>query len=195
MQAIDGSEHERLTLLAGLGFIEGATSWSARGLLDWFRMYGAVMGRHSPPAWVTDAAVGTLALVPGAKVSGDNIARPDDLPKLLAMSRWRVVVTLRGLLASPADDRFLHAAIFSERVRRERSNWLVRTRDTDLLCDVVLALFAADVLSHREFHERNLCVCDVCGRLSYNPQVTSRVGCADHIPGTETTSGVRDKGG
>ena len=112
----------------------------------------------------------------------------------MAMTRWRVIVTLRGLLASPADDRFLQAAIFAGRVRRPQSEWLAEPRDTDALSDIVLSLFAIDVLSHREFHEQNLCVCDVCGRISYNPKATSRAGCADHVPATDTSSGFRGRG-
>lgn len=188
--AVDGSELERLALLAGLTFVEGAISgWRARELAAWFRTHGPLMGRSAPPVSVRDAAVGAIALAPGVKLAGDNVARLDDLPKLLAMSRWRVVVTLRGLLATPCDDRFLQAAIFSGRVVRERSTWVARPRETDLLSDVVLSLFAVDVLTHRDFHEQNLCVCDVCGRVSYNPAQSSRAGCGDHVPKTDTTSG------
>lgn len=195
LPAIDGTEHERAALLAGLVFVESATSFSTRDLLEWFRTYAFVLGRTSPPAWVTESAVGMLALVPGAKLSGDKIARPDDLPKLLAMARWKVIVTLRGLLASPADDRFLQAAIFADRVRRVKGTWTARPRDIDVLSDVVLSLFAVDVLSHRAFHEQNLCVCDVCGRISYAPAVTGRKGCGEHVPSTEATSGIRGKRG
>lgn len=192
--AIDGSEPERLALLAGLSFVEGATSgWAARDLLEWFRTYGPTMGRSSPPSSVCDGVVGALALSPGVKLVGDKIARPEELPKLLAMARWRVVVTLRGLLATPCDDRFLQAAIFTGRVRRENSTWIARPRDTDLLSDTVLSCFAIDILTHRDFHEQNLCVCDVCGRISYNPAQSTRAGCSDHVPKTDTTSGWEGK--
>lgn len=192
--SLGGSDTDRFALLAGLSFVEGAISgWQARDLLAWFKTYGKALSRTAPPVSVTDAVVGTLALTPGAKLVGDKVARPDDLPKLLAMSRWRVVVTLRGLLAAPCDDRFLQAAIFSERVRREKSMWIAQPRDTDLLSDVVLSLFAVDILTNRDFHEQNLCVCDVCGRISYNPAVTTRSGCGDHVPKTETTSGWEAK--
>lgn len=179
--ALDGAE--RRALLAGLAFIEGSTSgWSVQDLTSWFCDHGEVLGRSAPPRSVTDGVVGSLALDPGARLAGDKIARPGDLPKLLAMSRWRAVITLRGLLAQRADDRFLQAAIFAGRVRREKGAWIARPRDADLLSDVVLSLFAVDILSHRDFHERNLCVCDVCGRISYNPAVTTRAGCCEHPP-------------
>jgi hypothetical protein len=189
-----GGDGERLALLAGLTFVEGATSgWGPRDLLDWFKTYGPAMGRKAPPVSVRDGVVGSLALLPGARLVGDKVVRADQLPKLLAMSRWRVVVTLRGLVAQPCDDRFLQAAIFGERVRRHHATWIASPRDTDLLSDVVLALFAVDILCDRAFHDQNLCVCDVCGRISYNPAVTTRSGCSDHLPRTETTSGFQDR--
>jgi hypothetical protein len=188
--ALNGTVAERPALLAGLMFVEGATTgWALKDLVAWFTAHGASMGRKAPPASVCDGVVGAIALTPGARLVGDRVARADDLPKLLAMARWRVVVTLRGLLAQPCDDRFLTAAIHADRVRRERGAWLAQPRDTDMLSDVVLSLFAVDVLSHRDFHDQNLCVCDVCGRISYNPAATTRAGCGDHVPRTDHTSG------
>jgi hypothetical protein len=178
---------DRAELLAGLTFIEGATRWSQKDLGDWFRTYAGALGREKPPPSVIDAVVGT------ASIEGDPpaSARPGQLSRLLAMARWQVILTLRGLLATPADDRFLHAAIFSRRVQREGGAWHAAAGDTDALSDVVLSLFAVDVLACREFHEQNLCVCDVCGRVSYNPRATTRAGCADHVPGSEAMSGVQ----
>jgi hypothetical protein len=111
------------------------------------------------------------------------------------MARWQVILTLRGLLSTPADDRFLHAAIFSQRVKRVAGTWRASVGDRDSMSDIVLSLFAVDVLAYREFHEQNLCVCDVCGRISYNPRATSRGGCSDHVPATEAASGVQTHGG
>ena len=192
--AIDDASSDRVSLLAALTFVEGSTSgWGPSDLLDWFKTYATALSRTAPPASVSDAVVGTISLVQGAKLVGDKVARPDELPKLLAMTRWRVIVTVRGLLATPGDDRFLQAAIYADRVRREKAAWNAQPRDTDLLSDVVLSLFAADVLGQREFYEQNLCVCDVCGRISFNPAVTSRAGCGDHVPKSETTSGWQGK--
>ena len=185
---------ERTTLLAGLTFVEASTSgWTARDLLLWLGSCAALFGWPGAPVSVTDAAIGTIALHPGARATGDRIARLEDLPKLLTMARWKAVMTLRGLLSG--DDGFLKGAIFKGRVRRDAkaSSWLSRPRETDLLSDIVLSLFVADILAYREFHEDNLCVCDVCGRISYNPRVTSRGGCAEHLHG-EVTSGVYDRG-
>jgi hypothetical protein len=183
----------RTELLAGLTFIEGASGWSASDVCDWFTTYALELRRESPPASVMDAVVGTAPL----SLSGPPTSRPtrpDQLSRLLAMTRWQVILTLRGLLVTPADDRFLHAAIFSNRVRRDGGAWRLEAGDGHALSDVVLSLFAVDVLTHREFHEQNLCVCDVCGRVSYNPRATTRAGCTDHIPGSDATSGVQGRG-
>jgi hypothetical protein len=193
--ALGGASGDRLGLLGGLGFIESSTSgWGPRELLAWFTTYGPALGRSGPPASVTEGVVGTIPLG-GAKITAERLARLDELPKLLAMARWRVVVSLRGMVASPPDDRFLQAAIFAGRVRREQSLWVARPQESDTLGDIVLSLFVADILTNRDFHEQNLCVCEVCGRVSYSPQLTTRTGCTDHAPGTEVTSGFQRRAG
>lgn len=185
---------ERATLLAGLTYIEGATAgWMTRDVLLWFGANAELLGWPGPPASITDVALGTLALQPGVRVTAERMAHAQDLPKLLAMARWQVVVTLRGLISG--DDRFLKGAIFAGRVRRDAkaSAWLARPGEHEPLSDIITSLFAADILAYREFHDQTLCVCDVCGRVSYNPKVTGRAGCCDHVPGTATSSGVRDR--
>ena len=190
--AVGEDQDERLALLAGLTFVEAATAgWGREDLADWFRVHAAALGRGAPPPSVMDTTVGAIALQPGVKVAGDKVGRLEDVPKLLAMARWRVILTLRGLLSKPCDDRFLQGAIFAGRVKRVDAAWQAQPRDTDLLSDVVLSLFAADVLTHRDFYEQSLCVCDVCGRISFNPAATTRAGCSDHVPKTATTSGVQ----
>ena len=111
------------------------------------------------------------------------------------MACYRVVVTLRGLLASPSDDRFLQAALFAGRIKRDKGEWQARPAETERLSDIVLSLFVVDILSHRDFHEKNLCVCDVCGRLSFDRAQFSRFGCIDHSPKSEATSGFQPKSG
>jgi hypothetical protein len=154
---------ERVHLLAGLTFVEGATSWDAADLALWFHTYAEVLGCEAIPP--------TVQVSLGAGPS-----------RLIALARWQVILTMRGLLSAPADDRFLHAAIYARRVVRAGGAWRCETHDGEPLADIVLALFAADILTHREFHEERLCVCDVCGRLSYHPTLTTRAGCPDHVP-------------
>ena len=54
----------------------------------------------------------------------------------------------------------------------------------------VLSLFAVDMLMHRDFHERSLCVCDACGRVSFNPGTTTRTGCPEHPSGGTPPNGL-----
>jgi hypothetical protein len=174
---------ERGELMAALAFVESAASWSAADVARWFATHAELLGRDKPPATLLSSGAG----------EPPRSVRPEHLPRQLAMVRWQVILTLRGLLSRPVDDRFLNAAIFSERVRRHQGVWRVEARAGDNLADVVLALFTVDVLTHRDFHDQRLCVCDVCGRISYNPAVTTRAGCPDHVPATEVSSGVQER--
>lgn len=178
----------RAQLLAALAFIDGATTWTRADLAEWFREHAPVLGTVAPPPSIRDSAGVSLPL------DGPPSVRADRFPQMLAMTRWQVVLTLRGLLSTPAVDRFLHAAIHTGRVQRERAAWRVVVSDREPLCEIVLALFAADVLTHREFHEQNLCICDVCGRVSYDPRMTTRAGCLEHVPESDAMSGVRGRG-
>lgn len=185
--AVEAPTSDREALRAGLAFLEGASRWARKDLIEWFCTYGDALGRQGPPLVVLDSIVGTASL----EADGPDSSRPGKLSRLMALARWQVVLTLSGLLSTPADDRFLHAAIFSQRVERAAGAWCARAGDGDALSDIVLSLFVVDILTHREFHEQNLCICAVCGRVSFNPRLTTRSGCTDHVPGSEATSGVQ----
>jgi hypothetical protein len=190
--ALAVGESGRGALVAGLMFVEGVgAGWGGPELSEWFTEHAAAIGCVLPPKTVSDAVLGVIEL----QSIEHSTSMREALTKLLDTSRRRVTFTLRGLLARPSDDRFLQAAIFSGRVQRERrgkvSVWASCAHETDYLSDIVLSLFAVDVLTYREFYEENLCVCDVCGRLSFNPTSTTRAGCNDHIPATDSASGVR----
>jgi hypothetical protein len=143
-----------------------------------------------PPSTVHEALVGTLPLDPVPVQSAPHSA---NLPKLLAMARSRVLVTLRAFLASPPDDRFLHAAIFAGRVQRvsigKQPLWAARPEETDKLSDIVLSLFAADILMHRESYESDLCICDRCGKISFHLRIAGRYGCSEHRGRSRRSSG------
>jgi len=106
---------------------------------------------------------------------------PDETTAILVRARARVVGKLRGLLQTPPDDRFLSAAIFAGMVRRilvEHSMaWVPRPRPHDILSDVIVCLFVSDILSRREFYSQNLCICDSCGRVRFNPDPNLRRAC------------------
>lgn len=192
MPALFTGGAERGALVAALMFVEGVGSgWGAADLLQWFSEHGAALGRSALPATVRDIGFGSFDL---EHALGSPAGRAE-LAKLLGGARKRVATAMRGLLVKPSDDRFLQAAIFAGRVRRERrgksSVWVASAGDADHLSDVVLSLLAVDILTCREFHEENLCVCDVCGRISFSPATTSRAGCPDHVPARDAASGVR----
>ncbi len=177
-------KEDRTALLAALAFTEGATAWTAADLAAWFRAHARVLGRDTPPRSASTPAPGS-APPPFAALLGARKSSKDPVSRMIAASRWQVIMTLRGLLSTPCDDRFLNAAIFSGRIRREGGEWRIEVRDGDALADVVLGLFAVDVLEHRELHQQKLCVCDTCGRISYDPAATTRGGCPEHVPAHE----------
>jgi hypothetical protein len=188
-RAVNPISAARAELVAALAFVEGAVSWTAADLVDWFRTHAAELGRDTPPISVADPSSGPDSLRL-AGPSSRRSARPEQVSRLLAMARWQVVMTLRGMLEKPCDDRFLQAAIYAGRVVRRDGRWRYETDDAHALSDVVLGLFAVDVLTHRELYDQDLCVCELCGRVSFNPAATTRIGCPDHVPGTDASSGV-----
>lgn len=176
---------DRGALVAALRFVEGvAAGWTVAELRAWLAEDMVAPGRMTPISVVHEAAVGSITLDARASSPSSRGSRLDELPKLLAMSRSRVVVTLRAFIAVPPDDRFLQAAIYQGRVQRATTErgaiWLARPSEQDFLADIVLSLFAADVLMHRDFHDEAMCVCSVCGRVSFAPTLSSRTGCAEH---------------
>jgi hypothetical protein len=52
----------------------------------------------------------------------------------------------------------------------------------------VLSLFAVAILSERAFYDRQMCVCDTCGRVSFDAQPGFRRSCNAHAPRASTTS-------
>lgn len=185
---------ERSALRAGLAFLEGvAAGWTLAELVAWIDAELVAPGRMVRPCAVHEVAVGSIALDPATSATAPRVAPLAELPKLLAMARSRAVIALRGFIAPTQDDRFVKAAIFADRAQRISKDgagvWVARLSEKDLLGDIVLSLFTVDILMHRELYERQLCVCEVCGRVSFHPFVTTRVGCPEHIPRSEARSG------
>ena len=184
MPARGGSE-TRPPLVAGLSFLEASASpgWGVRGLRDWFTEHLVDPGHMRAPMVVTEPSAGSIVL----HGSGEEaVASQAALPRVLAAARIRITSALRGLIASPTDDRFLAAAIFAGRVRRRRvtteSQWVAQPETTAPLSGVVLSLFAVDVLTHREEYDRRLCVCDICNRITFQDGELRRKSCPDHQP-------------
>ncbi len=168
----------RDALAGGLAFLEGTSSltWGVGDLCAWFKEHLVDPGCMPTPLVVTEPSAGTLPLY------GRPPASSQDVRKILVAARSRVLTALRGLTASPADDRFLTASIFSGRVSRQQVHgaprWVARPEPTTPLSGVVLSLFAVDVLSNRDFYDHRLSVCETCNRVTFH--AGARWACRDH---------------
>lgn len=171
LQSING-------LRGGLAFLEGpASEWTTKDLQDWFVDHLVTPGLMKRPQIVREPGAPPVTMDP--RVDGGS-----HLEELITKARVRVVAALRGLVAPIADDRFLNAAIYGGRVRRAavggRPVWLASPRELDFLGDVVLSLLAADILLDREFYRAHLCICEVCGRVSFKEAPDGRGLCSEH---------------
>jgi hypothetical protein len=110
-------------------------------------------------------------------------AYEERLGSIVRAARLRVSLSLQGLLGTPADDRFLTAAIFAGRVDRS-AQWRPTLKGTERLSDIVLALFAADILMHRDEWDASLCICSICGHIALSRTAPSRTRCAQHALAT-----------
>lgn len=177
----------RNELVAGLVFLEGtsAPGWTVRDLGEWFEKHVVPIGVMARPLVVNEPVAGTVPLYPGAE---RNQASAAALAKVLLAARIRVVTSLRGLLDNPTDDRFLASSIFAGRVRRQRIHggpqWVARPEATAPLSGIVQSLFAVDILANRELYDRGLCVCDLCGRVSFDDAALDRKSCHEHARAT-----------
>jgi hypothetical protein len=174
-----GGAGESRSLLAGMTFLEVTESGriDLAGLSTWLDDHVVATGCMARPSVVLEPPAGTVALRPGTGA----VARANaDLPRVISTARLRVVDALRGLIASPSDDRFLRAGIFLGRVRRQDGRWVARPEATAPLSGIVLSLFAVPVLSERTFFDRQLCVCDTCGRVSFDATPGRRHNCPEH---------------
>jgi hypothetical protein len=175
----------RAAIVAGLAFLDAsaAPAWGVRGLRDWFAQHLVEPGYMRSPTLVTEPTAGSVTLHGSG---AESLTSPGNLPRVLAAARIRVISALRGLIASPTDDRFLAAAIFAGRVRRSRvrseSRWVAQPEPTAPLSVIVLSLFAVDVLSYRDEYDKHLCVCDVCNRITFQESALRRKSCPDHLP-------------
>jgi hypothetical protein len=180
---------ESRSLLAGMTFLEVTESGriDLAGLSTWLDEHVVAPGCMPRPSVVLEPPAGTVALRPGTGAVARSNA---DLPRVISTARLRVVDALRGLIASPSDDRFLRAAIFLGRVRRQDGRWVARPEASAPLSGIVLSLFAVPVLSERTFFDRQLCVCEACGRVSFDAAPGRRNACLEHAA---RVSGVSQK--
>lgn len=174
----------RAALVAALGFVDDPPL-SPEALAAWFEAHLIEPGRMSRPMYVSEAFYGRVMLDPPPPSSSTGmvpVAPPDEVAQLVVVARARVLHALRAFMPPARDERFLMVAMASGRVRAEPGSkvWEAFPEETDLLSDIVLSLFAADILTHREFHEQHLCVCKTCFRIDFDPRETGYTGCRDH---------------
>ncbi len=175
----------RSAIVAGLAFLEAsaAPTWGVCGLRDWFAQHLVEPGYMRSPLQVHEPSAGSVTLYAS---DAESLTSQANLPRVLGTARIRIISALRGLNASPTDDRFLAAAIFAGRVRRRRvhseSRWVAQPEPTAPLSGIVLSLFAVDVLSHREEYDNHLSVCDICNRITFQESALRRKSCPDHLP-------------
>ena len=125
---------------------------------------------------VLEPPAGTVALRPGM---GPLARAAADLPRILTTSRLRVVDALRGLIALALGRPVPPGRPSSSgRVRREEGHWVARPEATAPLSGIVLSMFAVAILSERSFYDRQMCVCDTCGRVSFDATPGMRRACS-----------------
>lgn len=173
-----GGTEERRALSAGTRFLDLASGpqASVEALGRWFDECVVSPGFSARLSVLLEPAAGSIVL------GGAQTTAPE-LTRVISTARSRVVAALRGYIGTPPDDRFLRAAIFLGRVRRQDSQWVPRPEPTAPLSGIVLSLFASAILSERSFYDNNLCVCDTCGRVSFDAAPARRRTCANHTTG------------
>jgi hypothetical protein len=173
--------------------MEGARdeSLDARALAAWFEAHLVKPGFMSMPSTVQEPGVGVVSLR-DLPTGAWAPAFEERLRGILRAARVRVSLSLQGLLATPVDDRFLTAAIYAGRVDRS-SEWRPKLKGTERLSDVVLAMLAADILTHRDEYDGALGVCTICGEISLSRTAPSRTRCLQHRGSSGDRPNGRDK--
>jgi hypothetical protein len=171
-------------VVVGLSFVErvGSKRLGRDTIEIWIEQNLVSPGYVTRPLRIHEPLFGALATDKGCSPFLPETPPTDEMSALLVRARARVIGHLRGLLRTPAEDRFLTAAIFGGRVRRaavgHTMGWLPRPRSHDALSDIITSLFVSDILGRREFYMENLCICSLCGRVRFDAAVaTERDRC------------------
>jgi hypothetical protein len=169
----------RPALAGGLAFLDVEQPFGAGELVVWFDDFLVKPGLMPMPLTVYEHGAGGVPIRERPAISW-SWAFEAQLGGIIAAARVRVSRTLGGLVASPADDRFLVAAIYAHRVERRVGAWAVSLKGSERLSDMVLSLLAADILAHREEYDATLCVCAMCGRFWLARTASTRTRCPKH---------------
>jgi hypothetical protein len=182
---------------AALALLEGVAlnRFTREELRTWIDRHLVHTGFMQRPIRVHEPLFGVMPFDRQCSAFLPEVPPEDETAAILVRARARVIGQLRGLVLTPQDDRFLSAAIFAGRVRRVVSGktmiWVPRPRSHDALSDVVLSLFIADILRHRQHYATNLCICDTCGRVRFDADPLMRRACPLHLPDPPAESAPR----
>jgi hypothetical protein len=155
----------------GLTFIErvGSKRLGKDTLDAWIEQNLVSPGYISRPLRIFEPIFGALPADKGCGPFLPESPPTDEMSALLVRARARVIGHLCGLLRTPAEDRFLTAAIFAGRVRRtlvgQKMTWVPKPRGHDAFSDIITSLFVSDILTRREFYAQHLFICKSCGRV------------------------------
>lgn len=177
---------------AALAFMEGALEgWPLHQLVTWIDQClirpGRLMTRYPfPRIFINEPDVGVISYGPPGNSDAPSTFLPHaKAAELMSWSRKKVAAALEGMLRASPDDRFVQAALYDGRVSRTTGHngqrgWNVMLTEAHSLSEQILALFAADLLDHREDYEQHLVVCESCEVIDFWPERLSRRGCPAH---------------
>ncbi|WP_437676053.1 hypothetical protein [Sorangium sp. So ce131] len=153
------------SLAGALDFMQVTTRpWEPHELRAWLNHHVLAPGWMKAPRAVREPGAATVALC-----ALDE--QPEAVAALTARARERVTNVLLDFVAPDPGGRFRRAALYSARVRwcvvGDRSGWLPAPGENDFLSDIVLSLFAAEILSNAEIYQRHMTVCVGCGRVAF----------------------------
>ncbi|WP_437927433.1 hypothetical protein WMF37_51865 [Sorangium sp. So ce291] len=164
------------SLAGALQFMQVTTRpWEPHELAAWLHEHIVAPGWMRVPRALREPGAETVEL------AGID-ERHREVAALVERARRRVALALLDFVAPSPDGGFLRAALYSARVRwsvvGERSGWLPAPRESDLLSDIVLSLFAAEILSDAELYRSHMTVCAGCGRVAFAQEARPRsAGC------------------
>ena len=167
----------RAAIAGGVAFLEaGEREWSNVDLVAWLDEHLVRPGYMLRPHTIRERET------PPVDLQADSVCA--DVSALVQRSTQRVLRALRGIVPPSSDDRFVNGAIYSGRVRRSTvegaASWVASPRVDDFLSEMVLSLFAADVLADGDYYASHMCLCFACGRLTFQRHPSRRTACEAH---------------
>lgn len=164
------------SLPGALHFMQVTTRpWEPHELTAWLHEHVVAPGWMKAPRAVREPGADVVELC-GIE------DRRREIAQLVACARRRVALALLDFVSPSPEGGFLRAALYGARVRWsvavDRAGWLPAPRESDFLSDIVLSLFAAEILSDAELYRSHMTVCAACGRVAFTQDARPRgAGC------------------